>query len=133
MFPWSVSAQFCSVLACSTNAPQFQLTACFTVPLVNPDHLDIIPLQRAKRGLKKGFLVCNANCSTTGLVVPLKPIQEAFGIESMVVTTMQAISGAGYPGVSSMDIFDNVVPYISGEEDKVSRSLFCVFVKARQQ
>ena len=89
------------------------------VPVVNPEHLDIIPLQRAKRGLKKGFLVCNANCSTTGLVVPLKAIHESYGVESMVVTTMQAISGAGYPGVSSMDIVDNVIPFISGEEDKL--------------
>lgn len=89
------------------------------VPLVNGDHLDIIPLQQKKRGLKKGFLVCNANCSTTGLVVPLRPLEDLFGIQSMIVTTMQAISGAGYPGVSSMDIIDNVIPFISGEEDKI--------------
>ncbi|CAG8743780.1 8879_t:CDS:2, partial [Racocetra fulgida] len=67
-----------------------------------------------------GFLVTNANCSTTGLVVALKPLQDSFGpIESVIVHTMQAVSGAGYPGVASLDIFDNVVPYISGEEEKM--------------
>jgi len=64
--------------------------------------------------------VCNANCSTTGLVVALKPLHDAFGIDECTVVTMQAISGAGYPGVASMDIIENVIPYISGEEDKVT-------------
>ncbi|KAJ3112264.1 hypothetical protein HDU96_004744 [Phlyctochytrium bullatum] len=90
------------------------------VPLVNPDHMDIIPLQRRRNALSKGFLVTNANCSTTGLVVALKPLQERFGpISQVMVCTYQAISGAGYPGVPSLDIVDNVVPYISGEEDKM--------------
>ncbi|KAF8625019.1 hypothetical protein AX15_005590 [Amanita polypyramis BW_CC] len=92
------------------------------VPLVNPSHLSIIPQQRTIHNppLKKGFIVTNANCSTTGLVVPLCALEKAFGpIECVLVTTMQAISGAGYPGVPSLDILDNIVPYIGGEEEKM--------------
>jgi aspartate-semialdehyde dehydrogenase len=92
------------------------------VPLVNPFHLNIIPQQRALHTppLKKGFIVTNANCSTTGVVIPLAALERAFGpVEACIITTLQAISGAGYPGVPALDIFDNVVPYISGEEEKM--------------
>jgi len=92
------------------------------VPLVNSSHLNIIPQQRTLHSppLKNGFIVTNANCSTTGVVIPLAALERAFGpIESCIITTLQAISGAGYPGVPSLDIFDNVVPYISGEEEKI--------------
>lgn len=90
------------------------------VPLVNTSHFSLIPHQRATNGLSRGFLVTNANCSTTGLVVPLKALHDAFGpIDAVSVTTLQAISGGGYPGVPSMDILDNVVPYIGGEEEKI--------------
>jgi len=93
------------------------------VPLVNPSHLSIIGYQQSlhKPALTKGFIVTNANCSTTGFVIPLAALEKAFGpIESCMVTTMQAISGGGYPGVPSLDILDNVVPYIGGEEEKMS-------------
>ncbi|WWC89413.1 aspartate-semialdehyde dehydrogenase [Kwoniella dendrophila CBS 6074] len=90
------------------------------VPLVNPSHLSIIPHQKKTLGLEKGYIVTNANCSTTGLVVPLHALEKAFGpLETVMVTTLQAISGSGYPGVSSLDILDNVVPYIGGEEEKI--------------
>ncbi|KAI8896309.1 hypothetical protein BC833DRAFT_597959 [Globomyces pollinis-pini] len=90
------------------------------VPIVNSDHFDIIAHQRKEFKKSKGFLITNANCSTTGLVVALKPLQETFGpLSKVLVTTMQAISGAGYPGVPSLDILGNVVPYISGEESKM--------------
>ncbi|KAG0043168.1 hypothetical protein BGZ83_011758 [Gryganskiella cystojenkinii] len=90
------------------------------VPLANSSHFDLVPYQRSKHVLSKGFLVTNANCSTSGLVVPLKALQDAFGpLSKIVVTTMQAVSGAGYPGVSSLDIMDNVVPFIGGEESKM--------------
>ncbi|TFK29039.1 aspartate-semialdehyde dehydrogenase [Coprinopsis marcescibilis] len=92
------------------------------VPLVNPSHLSIIAQQRALHSppLSKGFIVTNANCSTTGIVIPLAALEKAFGpLEQLLVTTMQAISGAGYPGVSSLDILDNIVPFISGEEEKI--------------
>ncbi|KAI5846498.1 semialdehyde dehydrogenase [Morchella snyderi] len=90
------------------------------VPLVNTEHFSVIPAQRAHHKLNKGFMVTNANCSTTGLVVPLKALHDKFGgITAVTVTTLQAISGGGYPGVPSMDILDNVVPYIGGEEEKI--------------
>jgi len=92
------------------------------VPLVNPSHLSILPQQQRLHSppLSKGFIVTNANCSTTGCVIPLAALEKAFGpIESLIVTTMQAISGAGYPGVSSLDILDNIVPHIGGEEEKI--------------
>ncbi|CAO3628290.1 unnamed protein product [Cunninghamella echinulata] len=90
------------------------------VPTVNSNHFDIIPHQREVYGLKKGFMITNANCSTTGLVVPLKALQDAFGpMTQIIVHTQQAISGAGYPGVPSLDILDNVVPHIGGEEEKM--------------
>ncbi|KAF9356133.1 hypothetical protein BGX26_005683 [Mortierella sp. AD094] len=90
------------------------------VPMANPSHFDLLSHQRAKHQLSKGFLVTNANCSTSGLVVPLKALQDAFGpLSKIMVTTMQAVSGAGYPGVSSLDIMDNVVPFIGGEESKM--------------
>jgi aspartate-semialdehyde dehydrogenase len=92
------------------------------VPLVNPSHMTMIAQQRALHTppLKKGFIVTNANCSTTGYVIPLAALEKSFGpIEACLVTTMQAISGAGYPGVPSLDIMDNVIPYISGEEEKM--------------
>ena len=90
------------------------------VPLVNPSHFSVIEHQRASLGLQKGYIVCNANCSTTGVVVALKALEDKFGpLETIMCTTMQAISGAGYPGVSSLDILDNVVPHIGGEEEKI--------------
>eukprot|EP00123_Amoebidium_parasiticum_P005807 comp16908_c0_seq1/m.15447 comp16908_c0_seq1/g.15447 ORF comp16908_c0_seq1/g.15447 comp16908_c0_seq1/m.15447 type:complete len:358 (-) comp16908_c0_seq1:292-1365(-) len=89
------------------------------VPTVNDVHLDIITQQRNAEGLTKGFIVTNANCSSTGLCVPLKVLDDLFGLDLVMVTTMQAVSGAGYPGVPSIDIMGNVVPYISGEEEKM--------------
>lgn len=105
-----------------SNAKNYRQNATvpLVVPLVNPDHLNIIPTQRALHNLVRGFIVTNANCATTGLVVPLHALERAFGpIDKCMVTTMQAISGAGYPGVPSLDIFDNVVPYIADEEPKI--------------
>lgn len=90
------------------------------VPTVNLHHLDIIPHQRKQRGSKRGFQVCNSNCAVIGVVIPFAALQAAFGpVDFVSVVTLQAVSGAGYPGVSSMDIVDNVVPFISGEEDKL--------------
>lgn len=89
------------------------------IPEVNADHTAAIPVQRERRGWRDGFIVANPNCSTIHLVLALKPIWDAFGIEQALVTTMQAASGAGYPGVSAMDLIDNVVPFIGGEEEKM--------------
>jgi len=86
------------------------------IPEVNPDHIALIDRQTFS---DDGFIVTNPNCSTVGLVCALKPLADAFGVEIVQVTTLQALSGAGYPGVSSLDILGNVVPYIGGEEDKL--------------
>ncbi len=87
------------------------------IPEVNSEHLSIIKKQKKRFG--NGFIVTNPNCSTIGLVLALKPLQDAFGLSKVFVTTMQALSGAGYPGVASLDILDNVIPYIGGEEEKI--------------
>lgn len=90
------------------------------VPMVNLSHMDMIPYQQQHFGLNKGFLVCNSNCAVIGMVIPFAALQAKFGpVEEVEVFTEQAVSGAGYPGVPSMDIMDNVIPYISGEEDKL--------------
>jgi aspartate-semialdehyde dehydrogenase len=89
------------------------------IPEVNAAHLDAIAVQQKNRGYDGGFIVTNPNCSTAGLVLVLKPLADAFGLEKIFVVTMQAVSGAGYPGVASLDILGNVVPFISGEEEKM--------------
>src|SRR5437868_7039655 len=89
------------------------------IPEVNPDHLKIIPLQQRRRGWK-GQIATNPNCSTIVLAMALAPLRK-FGINRVVVTTMQAISGAGYPGVASMDINANVIPFIGSEEEKMQQ------------
>lgn len=90
------------------------------VPIANSDHLKMIE-NRVKSSGKQGYNICISNCSTAGLVAPLKPLVDQFGpLEFLSTTTLQAISGAGFsPGVSGIDILDNIVPYISGEEDKI--------------
>jgi aspartate-semialdehyde dehydrogenase len=88
------------------------------VPEVNADHLGLLEVQRAARGWP-GAIVTNPNCSVVGLVMALAPLHRAFGIRTVMVTTMQALSGAGYPGPSAIDLLGNVVPFISGEEEKI--------------
>jgi aspartate-semialdehyde dehydrogenase len=88
------------------------------VPEINPEHLGLLKTQRSRRGWS-GAIVTNPNCSTIGLVLPLAPLHRAFGVKRLIVTTMQALSGAGYPGHSAIDMLGNVLPYIGGEEEKV--------------
>jgi aspartate-semialdehyde dehydrogenase len=87
------------------------------IPEVNPDHLTLISIQKKKRGWN-GFISTDPNCSTIQLAITLKPLM-ALGVKRVVVSTMQALSGAGYPGVASLDIIDNVIPYIQSEEEKI--------------
>ncbi len=87
------------------------------IPEVNPDHAALIPIQKKARGWK-GFISTDPNCSTIQLAMTLKPLMR-FGLSQVMVSTMQALSGAGYPGVSSLDIIDNVIPFISSEEEKM--------------
>ncbi len=88
------------------------------IPEINAEHLDLIEVQQAKRGFDKGFIITNPNCAVISFAPPLAALDKAFGVESVVITTMQAVSGAGYPGVPSLDILDNILPYIPGEEPK---------------
>ena len=90
------------------------------IPEINADHVALVPRQRARRGWS-GAILANPNCSTAGLVLALAPLHRAFGVEKVFVATMQAASGAGYPGVPSLDILGNVVPFIGGEEEKMER------------
>jgi len=86
---------------------------------INPQHLDIIPAQQEANGWKKGFIVVKPNCSLQSYLTPIYAlIQAGYSVEKVILTTMQAVSGAGYPGVASLDVIDNVVPFISGEEEK---------------
>ena len=103
-----------------SNASAFRMAADvpLLVPEANADHLGLVETQRRARGWK-GAIVCNPNCTATVLVMGLAPLQQAFGIERVFMTSMQAISGAGYPGVPSLDILGNVIPFIKNEEEKV--------------
>jgi len=89
------------------------------IPEVNPHHLELIEAQRTNREYNRGFMVTNPNCSAIAVVLALAPLHEEFGVTECVVTTMQALSGAGYPGVASLDATDNVIPFIGGEDEKV--------------
>ena len=88
------------------------------LPEVNPDHIGLIDRQRGERGWT-GFIATNPNCTSTGMTIALKALQDAFGLDTVMAVSLQATSGAGYPGVPSLDILDNVIPFISGEEEKV--------------
>ncbi len=106
--------------AVSSNAKNHRMDndVPLLIPEINADHVDLIKTQQKRRGWK-GFIVTDPNCSTIHMCLALKPLFDSFGLEKVMVTTMQALSGAGYPGVSSMDIIDNLIPFIRDEEDKV--------------
>ncbi len=89
------------------------------IPEINHEHLALIKTQRRARGYERGYIVTNPNCSTIMIALALAPLHARFGVRSCVATTMQALSGAGYPGVASLDVADNLLPYIGGEEEKI--------------
>ncbi|MBV9691020.1 MAG: aspartate-semialdehyde dehydrogenase [Ktedonobacteraceae bacterium] len=107
-------------VAVFSNAKSYRMVpdVPLLIPEVNADHIAAIMQQRKQRNWQ-GCIVTNANCSATPLVMALKPLQLSFGLRKVIVTTLQAISGAGYPGLPSYDILDNAIPYIGGEEEKV--------------
>ena len=107
----------CAVIS-NSSAFRMQRDVPLVIPEVNPDHLALIE-QQSWRKKSGGYIVTNPNCSAIGLVVALAPLHQTFGVESLFVTTMQAVSGAGYPGVASLDILGNVIPYIANEEEKM--------------
>jgi aspartate-semialdehyde dehydrogenase len=107
----------CAVVT-NSSALRMRPDVPLVIPEVNADHIKLVDNQ-AWRRKKGGFAVTNPNCSAIGLVMALAPLQKRFGIEAVIVVTMQAVSGAGYPGVASLDILGNVIPYISKEEEKM--------------
>jgi aspartate-semialdehyde dehydrogenase len=90
------------------------------IPEVNSDHLALLRAQQRERKWK-GMIVTNPNCTTVGLAMSLAPLERAFGLDKVMMTSMQAVSGAGYPGIPMLDIMGNVIPFIAGEEEKVER------------
>lgn len=106
------------IVASNAAAMRMEPDVPLVIPEVNPEHLELIESQKKNRGWD-GFIVTNPNCSTIGLTLTLKPLYDQFNIERVYVSTMQAVSGAGYNGVPSMGILDNIVPYIGGEEEKM--------------
>lgn len=115
------AAAGCAVIS---NSSAFRMAedVPLVVPEVNVDHLDLLE-QQSWRKDGSGYIVTNPNCCAIGLVLALKPLEERFGIESLFVSTMQAVSGAGYPGVASLDILGNVVPFIKNEEEKLQEEV----------
>jgi aspartate-semialdehyde dehydrogenase len=111
------AAAGCAVVS-NSSAFRMQEDVPLVIPEVNAEHLALVERQ-SWRKQSGGYIVTNPNCSAIGLVLALKPIVERFGVEAIFVSTMQAVSGAGYPGVASMDILGNVVPYIKNEEEKM--------------
>jgi aspartate-semialdehyde dehydrogenase len=111
------AAAGCAVIS-NSSAFRMQADVPLVVPEVNAAHLSLLETQ-SWRKQSGGYIVTNPNCSAIGLVLALKPLADRFGLESVFVSTMQAVSGAGYPGIPSLDILGNVVPYIRGEEEKL--------------
>ena len=114
-----VEAEFAAVypVFSKASAHRMEKDVPLLVPEVNPEHLALIPLQKKARGWK-GFITTDPNCSTIQLAMTLKPLMR-LGLKQVIVSTMQALSGAGYPGVASLDIIDNVIPFIPKEEEKM--------------
>jgi len=107
----------CAVIT-NSSALRMKSDVPLVIPEVNPDHIKLLECQ-GWRKKSHGFVVTNPNCSAIGLVMALAPLQQKFGIETVMAVTMQAVSGAGYPGVASLDILGNVIPYIAKEEEKM--------------
>jgi len=120
----------CSNAAAYRTEPDVPLI----IPEVNGNHIDLIPAQQ-KRMQWPGFIVTSPNCTTTTAAMPLKPLHDAFNIQKLFLTSLQAFSGAGYPGLSALDIQDNIIPYVSGEEEKIeleTRILLSQFMPSQQ-
>ncbi len=111
------AAAGCAVVA-NSSALRMQSDVPLVIPEVNADHIRLIETQSWRRA-SGGFAVTNPNCSAIGLVLALAPLHQRFGLETVMAVTMQAVSGAGYPGVASLDILGNVIPYIAKEEEKM--------------
>jgi len=113
----SFAAAGCAVVS-NSSALRMHKDVPLVIPEVNPDHIKLLECQ-AWRKKSGGFVVTNPNCSAIGLVMALAPLERQFGLDTVMAVTMQAVSGAGYPGVASLDILGNVIPYIPKEEEKM--------------
>ncbi|MGI9103319.1 MAG: aspartate-semialdehyde dehydrogenase [Terriglobales bacterium] len=113
------AANGCAVVT-NSSALRMQDDVPLVIPEVNPDHVKLVHAQRWRQD-SGGFVVTNPNCSAIGLVMALAPLHHRFGLEKVMAVTMQAVSGAGYPGVASLDILGNVIPHIAGEEEKMEQ------------
>jgi aspartate-semialdehyde dehydrogenase len=113
----SFAAAGCAVVS-NSSALRMHKDVPLVIPEVNPDHIQLLECQ-AWRKKSSGFVVTNPNCSAIGLVMALAPLERQFGLDAVMAVTMQAVSGAGYPGVASLDILGNVIPYIPKEEEKM--------------
>ncbi|MFX0148689.1 MAG: aspartate-semialdehyde dehydrogenase [Candidatus Hodarchaeota archaeon] len=103
----------------NSSANRWTLDVPMIIPEVNHEHIKIIPIQQKNRTLTKGFVVVKPNCSIQSFVTPIYALEKSgYKVDKLIITTLQAVSGGGYPGVSSMDILDNIIPFIDGEEDK---------------
>jgi aspartate-semialdehyde dehydrogenase len=111
-------AQSGALVVTNTRTHRMEKDVPLLIPEVNADHIGLMDCQRESRGWR-GAILANPNCSTAALALALAPLHREFGIERLFVSTMQAVSGAGYPGVASLDILGNVVPLIGGEEEKI--------------
>jgi aspartate-semialdehyde dehydrogenase len=117
----AVEPAFCEagyVVSSNSSNARTAADVPLTIPEINAEHIDLIEVQRDERGWD-GALVKNPNCSTITMVPPLAALDEAFGLDRVTVSTLQAVSGAGYSGVTSMEIIDNAIPHIGGEEEKM--------------
>jgi aspartate-semialdehyde dehydrogenase len=111
------AAAGCAVVS-NSSALRMQSDVPLVIPEVNPDHIKLIDIQPWRKD-SGGYVVTNPNCSAIGLVLALAPLHQRFGLETVMAVTMQAVSGAGYPGVASLDILGNVIPFIKNEEEKM--------------
>ncbi len=102
------------------------------IPEVNHEHLSLIDTQLKNHNGQQGYIVTNPNCSTIMLALALAPLEATFGVESVIATTMQALSGAGYPGVASLAISDNVLPFIEGEEEKIEQETLKILGRIKE-
>ena len=106
------------VVCSNASAFRYDADVPVIIPEINHDHTILLDVQNKNRGWK-GLIVTSPNCTTTGIAIPLKPLDDAFGIDRLFAVSMQAVSGAGYPGIPYLDIEDNVIPFIGGEEHKI--------------
>lgn len=120
------------IVCSNASAFRYEEDVPIIIPEINYDHIALLKTQKKKRGWE-GALVTSPNCTTTGIALPLKPLHTAFGIKKIFAVSMQAVSGAGYPGLSFLDIEDNVIPFISGEEQKIETEIQLLLGKIEEK